>query len=142
MGLRRLWQWRGGLAVDTVLGARLDGVAHGLGVGLQEEVVVVEVGEVVVVEDFLESEAAGTDFGDGGGSEVELELEGTEVGDGRGSRTAGANVGCWVLWAMNLRVRVRASGVCARLPWRPVCEQVLVPWVVSCVPCGGVVQLF
>ena len=36
---------------------------------------------------------------------------------------------------------VRASGVCARFPWRPVCVQVLVPWVVSCVVRGGVVEL-
>ena len=131
----------GAPAVGTGLGARLGDFARGLGGGVLDEDVVVEVDEVVVVVEVVESEAEETDVGDGGGSRVELEVEGTDMAHPGGSRMAGAGVGCWVLWAMRKRVRVRASGVCARFPWCPVCVPVLVLWVVSCVVRGGVVEL-
>ena len=108
-----------------------------LGGGLLEEVVAVEVDEVVVVVDFLESEAAGTDVGDGGGSEVELELEGTEVGDGRGAQTAGANIGCWVLWGMNETTYLPTRG---RRSWPPGVALVGSGFVCGpglCLPDGG-----
>ena len=53
----------------------------------------------------------------------------------------GGGTGCWVLWVMSTRVRVRASGVCALFPWCPACVPPLVLWVVSCAPRGGVVVL-
>ena len=89
-----------------------------------DEDVVVEMDEVVVVVQVVESEA-----------------EETDVGDSGGFRTVGAGAGCWVLWAMRTRVQVRASGVCARFPWCPVCVPVLMLSVVSCVVCGGVMEL-
>ena len=97
-------------------GARVGGVARGLGGGVPGEGVVVEVDEVVVVVQVVDSEAEETDVGDAG-------------------------AGCWVLWARRVRVRVRVSDGCARFPWCPVCVQVPVPWVVSCVVCGVVVEL-
>ena len=42
---------------------------------------------------------------------------------------------------MRTRTRIRASGLCARFPWCPVCVPVLVSWVTSCVVRGGVVNL-
>ena len=87
------------------------------------DVVVVEVGEVIVV----------VEVG-------ELKTQKTDVGDGGGSRTAGPGAGCWVLWAGGVRVLIRALGVCACFPWCPVCMQLPVRWVVSCVVCAGVVE--
>ena len=63
------------------------------------------------------------------------------MGDGGGSRTAGKGAGCWVLWVMKTRLRVRASDVCVRFPSRPVCVPLLVLLVVSCVVCGGAAEL-
>ena len=63
------------------------------------------------------------------------------MGDGLGSRTAGSAAGCWILWAMRIRVRFGASGTCMCFPWCPVCVQGLVLWVVSCVVRTGVVEL-
>ena len=54
---------------------------------------------------------------------------------------SGAGADCLVLLAGRVRVRVRASSPCVRFPWRPVCVQVTVPWVVPCVVRGGVVEL-
>ena len=71
---------------------------------------------------------------------VGSEAEETDVGEGGGFRTAGTAAGCFVLWARRVRVWVRASSVCALSPWRPVCVLVPVPWVVSCVVCGGIVE--
>ena len=121
------WRWGGGggLAVETGLWARLGGFPRCLGAGLSDEDLVVAADEVVVVVEVMESEA-----------------EEKDVGDGGWSWTAGTGAGCWVLWIMRTRVRVRASGVCARFPWRPACMPVLVLWVVSCVVRGGVVALF
>ena len=110
----------GAPVVGTDLGARVDGVAHGLGVGVLE----VQVEEVVVVVAVVESDAEQADVGDSGGSE-----------------TAVAGASCWVLWTMMVRVWLRASGVCAPFAWRPVCMQVLVLWVVSCVVPGGGAEL-
>ena len=129
-------------AAGTGLVACVDGVSRSLVDGVPGEgVVEVEVDEVVVVVEVGESEAEETDVGDGGRSWVESEAEKTDVGDGGGSRTAGSGAGCLVLWARRVRMRIWASGVCARFWWRPVCVQVPVPWVVSCVVCGGVVEL-
>ena len=64
-----------------------------------------------------------------------------DVAGGGGSQTAGAGAGCWVFWALRTRVRVRASGVCARFPLCPLCVLMLVLWVVSFLVRGGVVEL-
>ena len=143
-GLWGCWSLGGGGGAaggDGFLGARLDGVARGFWCGVLVGGVVVEIDEVVVVVEVVESDAEETDVGGGWGSRVESEVEQTDVGDGGGSQTAAAGVGCWVLWAMRVRVRVRASGVCARFPWRPVWVQVPVPWMMSCVLLGGVAEL-
>ena len=114
----------GAPAVGTGLGARLGDFARSFGGGVLDEYLVVELDEVVVVVDVVESEA-----------------EETDVGDSGGSQTAGAAAGCWVLWAMRTRVRVRPSDVCACFPWCPVCLPVPVFRVVSCVVRGGVLEL-
>ena len=124
----------------TGFGASLDGVARGWGGGVLDEGVAVEVHEVVVAVEVIKSEAEETNTGEGGESRVESEVVETDVGDGGRSWTARAGVGCWVLCAMKVRVRVRATGVCARFSWLPVCVQVLVPWVVSCLEPGVVVE--
>ena len=131
----------GAPTVQTGSGARMDGVARGLGDGVLDEGVVVGVDEVVVVVEVVQSAAEETHVRDAGGSHPESEAEEIDVGDGGGSRTAGPGTGCWVLWAMRVRTWVWASGVCARLLRRPVCVHVLVPWVVSRVVRGGVVEL-
>ena len=118
------WAVAGAPAVGTGSGTRLGDLARGLGGSVLDEDVVVEVDKLGVV-----------------GQVVESEAEKMDVGDGGGSRTAGAGVGCWVLWVMRTRAPVQASGVCARFSWCPVCKPVLVLWVVSCVVCGGVVEL-
>ena len=74
----------GGPAVGTELGARVDGVARGLGGGVLDEGVVVVVDKVVVLVEVVESEAEEIDVGDGGASRVESEVEKTDVGDGGG----------------------------------------------------------
>ena len=71
----------GAPAVGTGLGARVDGVARGLGGDVLDEGVVVEVDEVVVVVEVVEWEAEETDVGDGGWSRPESEVEETHVGD-------------------------------------------------------------
>ena len=114
----------GALVVGTGLGACLGGFPRGLGAGVLEQHVVVAADEVVAVSEVLESEAAEKDVRGGGRSQK-----------------AGAGTGCWVLWVMRERVRVRASGVCARFPWCPTWVQLLVLLVVSCVVRGGVVAL-
>ena len=76
---------------------------RGLGGGVLDEDLVVVVDEVVVVVEVAESEAGAR-----------------AVGDGGGPWASGAGVGCWVLQVARTRVRVRAPGVCARLPWLPV----------------------
>ena len=91
------------LAVGTGFGARLGGFPRGFLGGVLDEDVVVVVDEVVVVLEVVESEA-----------------EERAVGDGRGPWASGACVGCWVLQVARTRVRVRAPGVCARFPRRPV----------------------
>ena len=117
----------GAPAAGTGLGVCMDVVARGLGGGVLSEAVVAEVEDVDariagshrakdldVVAEVVELEAEETDMGDGGGSQVDPEVKWTDVGDGQGSRTAGAGA---------------------------VCVRVLVPWVVSCVVCGGVGEL-
>ena len=111
------------LAAAAALRACVDDVARCLAGGVPAWGVVGEVVAVVVLVDV-----------------EKLEAEEADVGDGQGSRTAGAGAGCWVLWARRVQVRVRASGMCARLPLRRVCLLVPVPWVVSCVVRGGVVE--
>ena len=113
----------GAPAPGTGMGAPLGDFARGLGGGLPDDDVLVEVDQVVVLVEVVGSEAEETDLGDGGGA-----------------RTAGAGAGCWVVWAMRTRAGVRASGVCARFLWCPVCLPVLVLSVVSCVVRGGVVE--
>ena len=88
------------LAVGTGLGARLQGFFRGLGGGVLDEDVVVVVDEVVLVVEVVGSEA-----------------EKRAVGDIGGPWASGAGVGCLVLRVVRTRVRVRAPGVCARLPW-------------------------
>ena len=127
----------GAPAVGTGLGACLSGA----GVGVLDENVVVEVDEVVVVEEMMQSEPEEPEVGYGGGSPVWSEVGGTDVADSRGSRTGGAGAGCWVLWAIRTRVWVRASGVCARFSWSPLCVPVLVLWLVPCLVCGAVLEL-
>ena len=123
------------------LKACLGDFAPGLGVGVLGDDVEVVVDEVVVVVEVVESEAEETDVGDGGRSQPESEVEVTDVADTRASLTVGAGAGCWVVWAMRTKVRVWASGVCARLQWCSLCVPGLVLWVVSCVVLGGVVEL-
>ena len=106
------------LAVGTGLGAGLGGSPRGLGGGVVDEDVVVVMNEVVVVVGVVESET-----------------EERAVGDGGRPWAAGASVGCWVLRVVRRRVRVRAPGVCGRLPWRPVLAGAGVG------ACGGVVAL-
>ena len=113
--------------------AHSGGIARSLGGGVLCEGVVVEVDEVVVVVEVVElgwealvEEVEGFDWED-------VEAEETDVGD--------AGAGCWVLWASRLRVRARASHLCARFPTCPVCVQVPVPAAVSCLARGGVVEL-
>ena len=105
------------LAMGTGFRDCLGDFPPGLGGAVLDEDVVVAADEVVAVVEVVESEVE------------------------EGSRTAGAGAGCWVLWVMTTRVRVRALGVCARFPWYPACVLVLVLWVVSCVVCGGVCAL-
>ena len=99
----------------------------------------VEVDEVVVVVEIVESETEETNVEDRRGSGVDSVVRETEVGDGGGSQTAWTGAGCWVLWTRRVRGRVRASGVCVRFLWISVSVQVPVPWVVSCVVHGGFV---
>ena len=88
------------LAVGKGLGARLGGFPRGLGSGVLDEDVVVVVDEVVVVVEFVESEA-----------------EERAVGDGGGPWASGAGVECLVLQVARTRMRIQAPGVCARFPW-------------------------
>ena len=108
----------------AVAGARLSDFARGSGGGVLGEDVVLELDEVVVVVDVVESEG-----------------EETVMGDDWGSRTVVGGAECWVLWALRTRALVQASGVCPRFPWCPVCMPVLVLWVVSCVVPGGALKL-
>ena len=103
----------------------------------EEAAVVVEVDEVVVVVEVGESgcEVSAEEVEGVGGEDEEADE--TDVGDAGAGLCSSAAV--WVLWARRVRVRVRASGVRARLPWCPVCVQVLVPRAVPCVVCFGVV---
>ena len=84
------------------------------------EDVVLEVDEVVVVLEVMESEQEETDVGDGGGSRLEPEVEGTDVADGKGSRTAGAGAGCWChVWCVVVSrgvSAVLAGGLCGGGP--------------------------
>ena len=134
----------GALAVAGTTEARiglracLGGVARGLGCGVPGQGSVVEVDEVVFVVKVVESEAEEKDVGESQGSQMQSGARPTDVQDCGVSRTAQAGAGCLVLWARRVRVQVRASGVCTRSPWRAVCVQVPVPWVVSCVVRGGV----
>ena len=89
--------------MGTGLGARLGGFPRGLGGCVLDDDVLVVMDEVVVVVEVVESEA-----------------EERAVGEGGGPWASGAGVGCWVLRAVRTRMRVRALGVCARFPWRPV----------------------
>ena len=104
----------GAPAVGIGLGGRLRDFFRSLGGVVLDEDVVLEADDMLVVVEVVESEA-----------------EETDVGNGEGSRTTGVGAGCWVLWVMRTRVPVRASAVCARFPWCPVCVPVLVLWVVS-----------
>ena len=61
---------------------------------------VVDVDEVVVVVEVVESKA-----------------EERAVGDGGRPWASGAGVGCYVLRVARMRVRVQAPGVCARFAW-------------------------
>ena len=99
-------------AAGTGFAARLGGVARGLGGGDLDERVVVEMDEVVVVVEVVESEAQEMDVAGGGGSWVESEVEEMKLGYGRGCQMAGAGVGCWVLLGRPWLVWVAA---CARL---------------------------
>ena len=66
---------------------------------MPDEDMVVVVDEVFVVVEVVESEA-----------------EERAVGDGGEPWASGAGVGCWVVQVARARLRVRAPGVCARLP--------------------------
>ena len=131
----------GAPAMGRGLEACLGDFAPSLRAGVLGDDVEVVVDELVVVVEVVESEAEETDVGDGGRSQPESEVEVTDVADTRASLTVGAGVGCSVLWAMRTKVRVWASGVCARLQWCSLCVPGLVLWVVSCVVLGGVVEL-
>ena len=134
LGLRRVagagfagvWAFAaaGLLVVRTGLGARMEGFPRGFWGDVLDEDVVVVPDEVVVVVEVVKSEA-----------------EERAVGDDGGSLVAGAGVGCRVLWLMRTRLRVRASGLCARFPWCPACFPVAVhvypPGRWHCIRCAG-----
>ena len=85
----------GAPAVETGSGAIADGVAGGLGGCVLDEGVVMEVDEVVVVVEVVESAAEQMDIGDGGGSRAGSDAEETDMGDGRGVPDGGG--GRWLL---------------------------------------------
>ena len=126
----------GALAAVGAIAALMDFracVACGLAGRLLGEGVQVEVDKVVVVVDVVESGQEALVGGVEGVDGEDAEAEETDVGDG--------GAGCLVLWAMRVRVWDQPSGVCTRFSWCLVSVQVPVPWAVSSVVCGGVVEV-